>query len=72
MEKYQKCIVLLLLGIPLSYSLIALTLPFQFAGSIEIMFQAYAQQYGTTREKPLLLNWVIFLEVGGRWLVRRI
>jgi len=68
-EKYQQRLVLLLLGIPLSFSLVALTLPFQLAGSLENMFQGYAQQYAVNREKPLLLTWMLFLEVGGRWLL---
>jgi len=69
-EKYQeRLMILLILGIPLSFSLVALTLPFQLAGSLENMFQGYAQQYGVNREKPLLLTWMLFLEVGGRWLL---
>jgi len=68
-EKYQERLTLLVMGIPLSFSLVALTLPFQLAGSLENMFQGYAQQYAVNREKPLLLTWMLFLEVGGRWLL---
>jgi len=68
-EKHQERLILLILGIPLSFILIALTLPFQLAGSLENMFQGYAQQYDVNREKPLLLTWMLFLEVGGRWLL---
>jgi len=68
-DKLQHRLILLILGIPLSFSLVALTLPFQLAGSLENMFQGYAQQYDVNREKPLLLTWMLFLEVGGRWLL---
>lgn len=57
------------LAFPLMLLLSALTVPFQLAGSIEIMFQQYAQQYSATRNKPLLLYWMLFMEGGGNWLL---
>jgi len=69
LDKTQHRLILLILGIPISLILVALTLPFQLAGSLENMFQGYAQQYSVNREKPLLLSWMLFLEMGGRWLL---
>ncbi len=68
-ECFRQRILLLMLGFLLSMLVVALTIPFQLAGSIEMMFQRYAQQYGVNREKPFLLTWMLFLEVGGRWLL---
>ncbi len=69
LKKHRQRYLLLMLGIPLSYAIVALTIPFQLAGSIENMLQGYAQQYAVNRDKPWLLSWMLFLEVGGRWLL---
>lgn len=68
-ERLGERTLLLLAGLPLSWLLLAITLPFQLAGMIEVMFQQYAAQYGVSRPKPWLLNWLIFFELGGDWVV---
>jgi hypothetical protein len=68
-DRSGERILLLLAGLPLSWLILAITLPFQLAGMIEAMFQEYAAQYGVTRPKPWLWNWLIFFELGGDWVV---
>lgn len=60
---------LLLLSLPFNWLLIATSVPFQLAGHIELLFQELAQQYQVEREPGWLLDWMLFLEVGGRWLI---
>ncbi len=67
--RLRQRIVLLLFGIPLILVIAALTVPFQLAGSIEVMLQGLAQKYSVARPSSLLLTWMFFLEVGGRWLL---
>lgn len=68
-ENYQKRVVLLLLGVPLSFSIVALTVPFQLSGNVELLFQHFAEYYKVKKESTFILSWFIFLEVGGRWLL---
>ena len=43
------------------------TAPAQLVGLIEMSLQAYAETHGTGRAPPLVLNWMLLLEGGGRW-----
>lgn len=47
----------------------ALILPFQLTGKIDIMFLEYARHYGVHRDESLRVKWMLFLEMGGRWVL---
>jgi hypothetical protein len=60
---------LLLLAIPALFFVSALTAPIQLLGQLEIGFVNAAMQYGFTRDHSWALNWMLFTEGGGRWLI---
>lgn len=60
---------MLLLAVPVSAGVLAVTSPFHLVGLIEQSLQTYADSNGIPRSPPFALNWMIFLEGGGRWLL---
>ncbi|MGR8950704.1 MAG: hypothetical protein ACU84Q_21895 [Gammaproteobacteria bacterium] len=61
--------ILLLLSIPAAVASLLLTTPFLLVGKVEGLLQDQATQIGIVRDKPAYLDWMLFTEVGGRWLV---
>lgn len=61
--------VLLLLSLPAALLSLVLTTPYLLVGKVEGLLQDQAQQVGVIRDKPLYLDWMLFTEVGGRWLL---
>lgn len=68
-ESSKQRIILLLLSVPALLFVSALTAPIQLLGQLEIGFLNAAMQYGVVREKSWILNWMLFTEGGGRWLI---
>lgn len=64
-----KRFILLALGLVMSILVVALTVPLVLLGHLEIMFQDMATNTGQTRPVPVMLDAMIFLESGGRWLL---
>ncbi|MDD5035611.1 MAG: hypothetical protein PHE55_12725 [Methylococcaceae bacterium] len=61
--------VLLSFGLITVLSVIALITPALLLGLLEISFQEAALQLNEPRTKPWVLSWMIFCEMGGRWLL---
>lgn len=61
--------ILLLLSLPAAALSLLLTTPFLLVGKVEGLLQDQATQVGIVREKPIYLDWMLFTEVGGRWLL---
>lgn len=68
-RSFKYRIYLILITLPMNWVMAAATVPFQLTGHIEMLFVDLAKQYGAYREKSILLSWMYFLEVGGRWLI---
>lgn len=45
------------------------TLPALLLGHLEISFQSYAQSGSNPRPAPWLMDWMVFCEMGGNWLL---
>lgn len=65
----RERVVAVILAVPVSAVILALTTPFHLVGLIEQSLQTYAESLGVARSPPFALNWLIFLEGGGRWLL---
>lgn len=55
--------------LPVAALVLALTTPFHLVGLIELAVQKAAKANQFPRAAPLTLEWMIFLEGGGRWLL---
>lgn len=60
---------LLFFALPVLLLVVALTGPSVLAGKMLIPLQDLALAAGAHRPEPLLLTWMLFVEVGGSWLV---
>lgn len=67
--KWQHRGILLLLGIPATAVTLLLTTPFLLVGKVESLLQEQAASLQIVRDKPWYLHWMLFTEVGGRWLL---
>jgi len=59
----------ILLGLITAIAVIAVTAPFVLIGTIEISFQEWVVDSGSRRPEPWPLTWMLFCEMGGRWLL---
>jgi len=59
----------ILLGLITAIAVIALTAPFVLIGTIEISLQEWVANSGGQRPEPWPLTWMLFCEMGGRWLL---
>jgi hypothetical protein len=66
---WRERLTLFALGVPAAALVLALTTPFHLAGLVETSFQDAAASLGVPRPTPWTLNWMLFLEGGGRWLL---
>ena len=57
------------LGLLTAVLVVMATLPAQLLGKLEISFQNIAVAGQNPRPVPLFLDWMVFCEVGGRWLL---
>ena len=60
---------LLLLSLPAALITLLMTTPFLLVGKVESLLQEQASAMRVVREKPAYLDWMLFTEVGGRWLL---
>jgi len=60
---------LLALGLPMAILVVLGTLPAQLLGNLEISFQDIALTGSNPRQAPWFVDWMIFCEMGGRWLL---
>jgi hypothetical protein len=68
-RRWVERAVLLVFGVPTSILVVGLTGPFVLLGTLEIQLQDWAQQAHVVRHEPLTLTWMIFSEMGGRWVL---
>lgn len=59
---------LLLIAIPVSLFVLAFTIPALLAGHIERQLFTLLEKAGGKPDIPFILDWVIFVEMGGLWL----
>lgn len=64
----QRCL-LLALGLLTAVLVIMAILPTHFLGQMEISFQDIAVTGSNPRPVPWLVEWMVFCEIGGRWLL---
>ena len=63
-------IIALVLSMPLMLLILVATIPTLLAGHIEAqLFQAAQNVAKKQLEEPLIMDWVVFIETGGRWLI---
>ena len=60
---------LLALGFVTSLLVLGMTAPFVLLGNLEIYLQELAGQANVQRPESWLLTWMIFCEMGGRWVI---
>ena len=61
--------ILILMSIPAAVLSLLFTTPFLLVGKIETLLQEYAFNAQVARDAPLYLDWMLFTESGGRWLL---
>jgi hypothetical protein len=68
-QHWPQRMLLLGLGVLSAVFVVMLTLPAQLLGSLEISFQDVAETGQNPRPVPWFVDWMIFCEMGGRWLL---
>jgi hypothetical protein len=66
---WRERLVVLALGLVTSLLILAATAPFVLLGNIEIYLQEMAVEAKVHRPEPWILTWMIFCEMGGRWVL---
>ena len=67
-SRIQERIRLLLFGIPVNFIILGITIPALLEGHIEMQLNSMIHSAGGVRGNLFLLNWVVFVEMGGLWL----
>jgi hypothetical protein len=68
-QRWSQRLLLIALGLFTAVLVIMATLPAQLLGSMEISFQNLASTGKNARPVPLFLDWMVFCELGGLWLL---
>jgi hypothetical protein len=68
-QRWQQRLLLIGLGLLTAVPVILATLPAQLLGKLEIAFQDVAESGSNPRLIPWLVDWMVFCELGGRWLL---
>ena len=68
-QRWSQRMLLLTLGVLSAVFVVMLTLPVQLLGNLEISFQDVAETGQHPRPVPWFVDWMIFCEMGGRWLL---
>ena len=66
---WRERLMLLSLGLVTSMLVVGATAPFVLLGNLEIYLQLLADQANVNRPEPWTLTWMIFNEMGGRWVL---
>ena len=61
--------ILLAFGIATSLLVVGATGPFVLVGTLEVLLQEMAEEAHVVRPEPWILTWMIFTEMGGRWVL---
>lgn len=62
-------VLLLLLAVPVSVGLILAVVPFQLAGRVNLAFQQLRTRLELPIDQDVIIQWMVFCETGGRWLL---
>jgi hypothetical protein len=68
-QGWRQRLLLIGLGLLTAVLVIMATLPAQLLGKLEISFQDVAESGGNPRAIPWFVDWMVFCELGGRWLL---
>lgn len=68
-QHWRQRALLLCLGLLAAVLVILATLPALLLGHLEIAFQDIAESGGNPRPVPWFVDWMVFCELGGRWLL---
>lgn len=68
-QHWRQRVLLLVLGLPTAVLVLMATLPAQLLGSLELSIQVTALTGNNPRSSPWFLDWMVFCELGGRWLL---
>jgi hypothetical protein len=68
-RRIRQRVILLVLGLPTLLLVLGLTTPQLLAARVEMKIIEYKLQEGIISPEPFLIQWMIFLETGGRWLL---
>lgn len=68
-QHWRQRFLLLGLGLLTGILVIAATLPAQLLGKLEIAFQDIAESGSNPRGVSWFVDWMVFCELGGRWLL---
>ncbi|MDX8130354.1 hypothetical protein QLH52_23890 [Methylomonas sp. OY6] len=68
-QGWRQRLWLLGLGLLAAVLVIMATLPAQLLGKLEISFQDIAESGINPRQVPWFVDWMVFCELGGRWLL---
>jgi hypothetical protein len=68
-KRIKERVIVLLLGLPMVYIVLGLTTPQLLAGRIAIKIFEYKAREGIVPPEPFIIQWMIFVESGGRWLL---
>ncbi|MCG8668317.1 MAG: hypothetical protein MI867_02805 [Pseudomonadales bacterium] len=70
LRSLKERLLYLSLGLPALFIVIALTVPTLLLGHVQAIALSAAENMAQIEiTKPFIMQWVIFLEVGGRWLL---
>lgn len=68
-QHWRQRLLLIGLGLLMSALVVMATLPALLLGKLEISFQDIAESGGNPRAAPWFVDWMVFCELGGRWLL---
>jgi len=66
---WRQRLLLLALGLATAPLVFVAIMPPSLLGLVEIDFMQASQLFNEPREEPWVLSWLVFLEMGGRWLL---
>jgi hypothetical protein len=68
-QHWRQRLLLIGLGLLTSALVVMATLPALLLGKLEISFQDIAESGSNPRAVPWFVDWMVFCEMGGRWLL---
>jgi len=68
-QSWRQRLLLIGLGLLTAILVVMATLPAQLLGKLEISFQDIAEAGSNPRAIPWFVDWMVFCELGGRWLL---
>ena len=68
-QRWSQRFLLIALGLPAAALVVMATLPAQLLGNLEISFQNIAETGQNPRVVPWFVDWMVFCEMGGSWVL---